>query len=114
MSKTKNEIAFVGLGYSELTAKPVMAENDLIAHACRLAAEDAGIDLSEVDGINLQSHHYPPPDTAALRKAASDAMADPELIAALAKRSLPFSPLPWRTQQEIMDRTVSTSVDLVK
>jgi tripartite-type tricarboxylate transporter receptor subunit TctC len=51
---------------------------------------------------------------AALRKAASDAMADPELIAALAKRSLPFSPLPWRTQQEIMDRTVSTSIDLVK
>jgi tripartite-type tricarboxylate transporter receptor subunit TctC len=51
---------------------------------------------------------------AALRKAASDAMADPDLIAALAKRSLPFSPLPWRTQQEIMDRTVSTSVDLVK
>jgi tripartite-type tricarboxylate transporter receptor subunit TctC len=51
---------------------------------------------------------------AALRKGATDAMADPELIAALAKRSLPFSPLPWPVQQEIMDRTVSTSVDLVK
>ncbi len=50
----------------------------------------------------------------ALRNAASAAMADPELAAALAKRSLPFSPLSWKVQQQIMDRTVSTSIDLVK
>jgi tripartite-type tricarboxylate transporter receptor subunit TctC len=51
---------------------------------------------------------------AALRKAASAAIADPELAAALAKRGLPFNPLSWQVQQQIMDRTVSTSVDLVK
>lgn len=51
---------------------------------------------------------------AALRNAAAAAIADPEFAAALARRNLPFSPLSWQVQQQIMDRTVSTSVDLVR
>jgi tripartite-type tricarboxylate transporter receptor subunit TctC len=50
----------------------------------------------------------------ALRKAADATIADPAFAAALAKRNLPFSPLSWKVQQEIMDRTVSTSATLVK
>ena len=50
----------------------------------------------------------------ALRKAADATIADPEFAAALAKRNLPFSPLSWKVQEEIMDRTVSTAPDLVK
>ena len=45
----------------------------------------------------------------ALRNAATAAMADPELAKALRDRNLPFSPLGWKVQQEIMDRTVETS-----
>jgi hypothetical protein len=51
---------------------------------------------------------------AALRNAATATIGDKELAAALSRRNLPFSPLPWQVQQQIMDRTVSTSVDLVK
>jgi len=50
----------------------------------------------------------------ALRRAADATIADPEFAAALAKRNLPFSPLSWKVQQQIMDRTVATSIDLVK
>jgi hypothetical protein len=41
-------------------------------------------------------------------------IADPQFAAALRKRNLPFSPLSWQVQQQVMDRTVSTSADLVK
>ncbi len=42
------------------------SEVDLAVEACRLAAEDAGLAPSEIDGINVQVHHYPPPDIPAI------------------------------------------------
>lgn len=51
---------------------------------------------------------------AALRAATAAVIADPEFAAQLAKRGLPFSPLSWRVQQQIMDRTVATSPELVR
>jgi acetyl-CoA acetyltransferase len=59
-------IAFVGCGYTDLTRKPVATDMELALAACRAAAADAGIDPADIDGINIQVHHYPPPDTAAV------------------------------------------------
>lgn len=33
-----------------------------------MAADDAGMDPAEIDGINVQVHHYPPPDTGEIVK----------------------------------------------
>jgi tripartite-type tricarboxylate transporter receptor subunit TctC len=59
-----------------------------------------------------------PPDIpadrlAVLRKAVADTNADPEFAAALEKRGLPYRPLTWQVQQQIMNETVATSRDLV-
>ncbi len=64
MPKTKNAIAFVGCGYTPLTRSLEKPEVDLAVEACRNAAEDAGLDPAQLDGINIQVHHWPPPSTA--------------------------------------------------
>jgi acetyl-CoA acetyltransferase len=68
MGKTDLPIAFVGCGYTELTRKPSMGESELAVRACLQAANDAGLDPSQIDGINIQVHHYPPPDTPAIAR----------------------------------------------
>lgn len=68
MKTTRSRVAFVGCGYTKATRKPQMEEVEIGIEACRMAIEDAGIDPSLVDGINVQVHHYPPPDTDAIVK----------------------------------------------
>jgi tripartite-type tricarboxylate transporter receptor subunit TctC len=60
-----------------------------------------------------------PPDIpadrlAALRKAVAATIADPEFAAALAQKNLPFRPLAWDIQQQIMDQAASTPRALVE
>lgn len=64
MARTGKPIAFVGCGYTDVTRTPERSEVDLGIEACRRAAEDAGLDPADLDGINIQVHHYPPPETA--------------------------------------------------
>ena len=66
MARTDKTVAVVGVGYTPLSRSPEDSETDLAIAACRAAAEDAGIDPGAIDGINMQVHHYPPPDTAAV------------------------------------------------
>jgi acetyl-CoA acetyltransferase len=66
MPKTDNPVAIVGCGYTDLSRVPRTEEVELGIQACRQAAEDAGIDSAEIDGINIQVHHWPPPDTDAI------------------------------------------------
>lgn len=68
MKTTRTKVAFVGCGYTKATRKLERPEIELGIEACRMAIEDAGMDPSQVDGINVQVHHYPPPDTAAITK----------------------------------------------
>lgn len=64
MARTGKPIAFVGCGYTDVTRTPERPEVELGIEACRRAAEDAGLDPADLDGINIQVHHYPPPETA--------------------------------------------------
>lgn len=66
MVRTDRAVAFVGCGYTRVTRRPEQSEIELGVEACRVAAEDAGIDPWDLDGINIQSHHDPPPDTKAI------------------------------------------------
>lgn len=66
MATTKGKFCFVGVGATHPTRSLDRSEVDLAIEACRMAAEDAGIDPANIDGINIQVHHYPPPDTAAI------------------------------------------------
>src|SRR5438552_662436 len=66
MPTTKGKYCFVGIGATQPTRRLDTPEVDLAVQACRMAAEDAGIDPADIDGINIQVHHYPPPDTAAI------------------------------------------------
>jgi acetyl-CoA acetyltransferase len=63
VARTGQPIAFVGCGYTDVTRHPVKSEVELGVEACVGAAEDAGLDPADLDGINIQVHHYPPPDT---------------------------------------------------
>jgi acetyl-CoA acetyltransferase len=63
---TQHRIAVVGCGYTELTRRPERPEIDLAIEACRMAADDAGIEPSMIDGIEVQVHHYPMPDIGAI------------------------------------------------
>jgi acetyl-CoA acetyltransferase len=64
VSKTRKRIAFVGCGYTPMTRTPTKPETELAIEACLMAAADAGFDPAEIDGINTQVHHWPPPSTA--------------------------------------------------
>ena len=66
MSVTDRKVAIIGLGTTALSRVPEHSETDLAVAACRAAAVDAGIDVASIDGINIQVHHYPPPDTQAI------------------------------------------------
>lgn len=66
MPTTDKPVAIIGVGYTPLTRMPDCPETQLAIAACRAAAEDAGIASAAIDGINIQVHHYPPPDTAAI------------------------------------------------
>lgn len=68
MPVTHHRIAFVGCGYTQPTRKLDKSEVDIAVEACKTAAADAGIDPADIDGINIQVHHYPPPDTAAIAR----------------------------------------------
>ena len=68
MPKTKNRVAFVGCGYTHATRAPMKGETEIAIEACLMAAQDAGIDPADIDGINVQVHHWPPPDTAEIVK----------------------------------------------
>jgi acetyl-CoA acetyltransferase len=61
MTATKHRTAFVGCGYTALTSEPTKTVAELSIEACRAAAEDAGLDPSVLDGINIQMHHGTPP-----------------------------------------------------
>ena len=63
MPRTDRPVAVVGAGYTELSRTPSTSEVELAVRACRAAITDAGLDVRDVDGINVQVHHYPPPDT---------------------------------------------------
>ena len=58
--------AIVGVGYTELRREHDRPEIELGIESCRMAAADAGIDPSEIDGLCVQVHHYPPPETKAI------------------------------------------------
>ena len=68
MPTTRENYSFVGVAATEPTRRLARDEVDLAVEACRAAAEDAGIDPAEIDGINIQVHHYPPPDVPAIAK----------------------------------------------
>ena len=57
------KVAIVGCGYTKATRKLEKPETEIAIEACLMAAQDAGMDPSEIDGINVQVHHYPPPET---------------------------------------------------
>jgi acetyl-CoA acetyltransferase len=61
MPTTKNRIAIVGCGYTDVTRQPTKSLTELGVEACRAAAADAGLDVTLVDGINIQLHHDDPP-----------------------------------------------------
>ena len=63
---TKLRVAFAGCGYTEPTRRLARPETELAIEAAMMAAADAGIDPGDIDGINVQVHHYPPPDTNAI------------------------------------------------
>jgi acetyl-CoA acetyltransferase len=64
--RTQHPVAIVGVGYTQLSRRPDRPEVGLAIEACAQAAADAGLDPAELDGINLQVHHEPPPDTQAV------------------------------------------------
>jgi acetyl-CoA acetyltransferase len=66
MSVTDKQVAIIGVGTTPLSRIPEYSETDLAVAACRAAADDAGIDIASIDGINIQVHHFPPPDTRAI------------------------------------------------
>lgn len=66
MTVTDRPVAIAGAGYTELTRQPDREPADLAVEACQQAVLDAGLDPAAVDGINLQTHHGPAPDTAAI------------------------------------------------
>ena len=68
MPTTQKRIAIVGCGYTKATRRLEKDETDLARDACVMAAEDAGMDPADIDGINVQVHHYPPPDTGTIVK----------------------------------------------
>ena len=57
------KIAIVGCGYTKATRKIEKPETQLAIEACIMAVQDAGMDPSEIDGINVQVHQYPPRET---------------------------------------------------
>ena len=65
---TKSQVAFVGCGYTTPSRKLEKPEVELAVEACKMACEDAGMEAADVDGINPQVHHYPPPNTAEIVK----------------------------------------------
>src|SRR5438046_1369820 len=62
----RDSAAVVGVGMTPLTRIPDRDEVQMGIDACRMAAEDAGLDPAEIDGISVQVHHYPPPETQAI------------------------------------------------
>lgn len=66
MATTYHPIAVIGVGYTPLLRAPPESETELAVRAGKAAAADAGIDVRTVDGINVQVHHYPLPDTKAI------------------------------------------------
>ena len=66
MKTSKMRVAFVGCGYTPITRRLERPETELAIEAALMAAADAGLDPAEIDGINIQVHHYPPPDTATI------------------------------------------------
>ena len=68
MPKTVTRVAFVGCGYTNATRRLERPETEVAIEACRMAIEDAGIEPARVDGINIQVHHYPPPETAEIAR----------------------------------------------
>lgn len=71
MAKTsKMKVAFVGAGYTHATRKLERPETEIAIEAAKMAIADAGIDPALVDGINVQVHHYPPPETAVIAQGA--------------------------------------------
>ncbi len=69
MPTTENgRVALVGCGYTKATRRLEKDERELAKDALLMACEDAGMDPADVDGINVQVHHYPPPDTGTIVK----------------------------------------------
>ena len=69
MAKMDRDVAIAGIGWTDLTRTPQdKTEIELGIEACSKAAVDAGLDPTEIDGICIQVHHYPPPETAAIAK----------------------------------------------
>jgi acetyl-CoA acetyltransferase len=75
---TKTRVAYVGTGYTQPTRRMEIAETALAIQAAKMAIEDAGIDPSVVDGINVSVHHYPRPDTATIAQGIG--MTDPKWV----------------------------------
>lgn len=65
---TSSTLNLVGIGATELRRKDERQDVDLVVAACQAALADAGVEPEAVDGINVQSHHSPGPDVAAITR----------------------------------------------
>src|SRR5713226_4116125 len=68
MLTSASKVAIVGVGYTPPSRIPDRPEVELGVEACRMAAEDAGFNPANIDGICIQVHHYPPPETLAIAR----------------------------------------------
>lgn len=59
----ESRAAIAGIGRTPLTRTPEHSETQLAVEAARAAIIDAGLSPTDIDGLSVQVHHYPPPDT---------------------------------------------------
>ena len=104
---TKTRVAFVGCGYTNATRKLEKPETEIAIEAAKMAAADAGLDPSQIDGINVQVHHYPPPETDVIARGAG-------MTNVRWKREGGLGILPAGIAAEAIDRGECNSVLVIK
>jgi acetyl-CoA acetyltransferase len=61
-------VFIVGIGVTELRREQDRDDEALVVEATRAALDDAGLEASQVSGLNVQSHHEPGPDVGAVAR----------------------------------------------